>query len=219
MRQIRELLRLHYEEGLSQRVLARSQGVARCTVERLLKRFAGSGLAWPPDAGLTDEELERRLYGRRSHQGSAKRCVRPNYAAIAPQLARKGVTRRLLWTEYRDQQPQRGSRRTQRRIHAQEDPTTHHRQGQSRATQLDSKHHPQPAAVTGLPWPGTLASHAPEPWPPIGRNTGLSWAEYPVARVPVRRFALSMFLPTLALVSDCSSECPQAKRLGRSLMH
>ena len=40
MRQIRELLRLHYEEGLSQRVLARSQGVARCTVERLLKRFA-----------------------------------------------------------------------------------------------------------------------------------------------------------------------------------
>ncbi len=26
MRQIRELLRLHYEEGLSQRVLARSQG-------------------------------------------------------------------------------------------------------------------------------------------------------------------------------------------------
>ncbi len=105
MRQIRELLRLHYEEGLSQRVLARSQGVARCTVERLLKRFAGSGLAWPPDAGLTDEELERRLYGRRSHQGSAKRCVRPNYAAIAPQLARKGVTRRLLWTEYRDQQP------------------------------------------------------------------------------------------------------------------
>ena len=59
MRQIRELLRLHYEEGLSQRVLARSQGVARCTVERLLKRFAGSGLAWPPDAGLTDEELEQ----------------------------------------------------------------------------------------------------------------------------------------------------------------
>lgn len=105
MRQIRELLRLHYEEGLSQRVLARSQGVARCTVERLLKRFSASGLAWPPEPAMTDEELERRLYSGHAHQGAAKSCVRPNYAAIAPELARKGVTRRLLWAEYRDRQP------------------------------------------------------------------------------------------------------------------
>lgn len=105
MRQIRELLRLHYEEGFSQRQLARSQGVGRCTVERLLKRFAASGLGWPPDPALTDEALERRLYGGPANRGSAKSCERPNYAAIAPQLARKGVTRRLLWTEYRDQHP------------------------------------------------------------------------------------------------------------------
>ena len=25
--------------------------------------------------------------------------------------------------------------------------------------------HSQPPAVTGLPWPGTVASHAPEQWP------------------------------------------------------
>lgn len=103
MRQIRELLRLHYEDGLSQRLIARAQGVVRSTVERVLKRFAESGLTWPPDPALTDAELERRLYHGPMHKGSAKACVRPNYAEVVQQLSRKGVTRRLLWSEYRDQ--------------------------------------------------------------------------------------------------------------------
>ena len=103
MRQIREVLRLHYEEAVSQRLIARALGLVRSTVERVLQRFVNSGLGWPPDPALTDQELERRLYRGSSHQGSAKSCVRPNYAQIAPQLSRKGVTRRLLWSEYRDQ--------------------------------------------------------------------------------------------------------------------
>ena len=58
MRQIRELLRLHYEEGLSQRVLARSQGVARCTVERLLDRWHRRLLGVAPRiAGLHDGRI------------------------------------------------------------------------------------------------------------------------------------------------------------------
>lgn len=102
MRQIRELLRLHFEEGLGQRVIARALGVVRSTVERVLQRFAASGLTWPPDPALTDAELERRLYRGPAQTGVTKRCVRPNYAEVAKELARKGVTRRLLWSEYRD---------------------------------------------------------------------------------------------------------------------
>ena len=107
MRQIRELLRLHFEEGLSQRLIARAQGVMRCTVERVLKRFASSGLGWPPDPALTDEELERRLYRRSAHAGTAKASAsaRPDYAKAVKELARKGVTRRLLWSEYRELAP------------------------------------------------------------------------------------------------------------------
>lgn len=101
MRQVRELLQLHFEEGLSQRVIARVLGVVRSTVERVLKRFAASGLTWPPDPALTDAELERRIY-RRPAEPVSKRCVRPNYAELAKELSRKGVTRRLLWQEYRD---------------------------------------------------------------------------------------------------------------------
>ena len=103
MRQIRELLRLHFDEGLSQRVIARALGVVRSTVERVLHRFAASGLTWPPDPALSDAELERRLYRAGAVTGAVKHCVRPNYAEVARELARKGVTRRLLWQEYRDQ--------------------------------------------------------------------------------------------------------------------
>jgi transposase len=102
MRQIRELLRLHFEQGLSQRVMARAQGVARSTVERMFKQFAASGMTWPLDPALSDAELERRVY-RRPGETTGPRCARPNYAEVAKQLARKGVTRRLLWSEYRDQ--------------------------------------------------------------------------------------------------------------------
>lgn len=103
MRQIRELLRLHFEEGFSQRVVARALGVVRSTVERVLQRFAAAGLTWPPDPALSDAELERRIYRRPLQAGSVKACTRPNYAQVVRELSRKGVTRRLLWSEYREQ--------------------------------------------------------------------------------------------------------------------
>lgn len=103
MRQIRELLHLHFEQGLSQRLIERSLGIGRSTVERALKRFAESGLAWPLDPAVTDAELERRLYQGPAHRGTALPCARPHYAELSRQLSRKGVTRKLLWREYRDQ--------------------------------------------------------------------------------------------------------------------
>src|SRR5690606_522448 len=103
MKQIRELLTLHFEQGLSQRLIARSLGVVRSTVERVLARFASAGLVWPPDPALTDAERERRLYDGPAHRRTAKGSARPNYVEVAKELARKGVTRRLLWSEYRDQ--------------------------------------------------------------------------------------------------------------------
>jgi transposase len=102
MRQIRQLLQLHFEHGLSQRLIARSLGVAHSTVKRVFARLPTSGLSWPLDPLVTDAELERRLYRGPAHQAAAKRCARPNYAEVAKELSRKGVTRLLLWSEYRD---------------------------------------------------------------------------------------------------------------------
>ena len=43
------------------------------------------------------------MYCGPAHRAAANGGARPNYAEVAKQLARKGVTRRLLWSEYRDQ--------------------------------------------------------------------------------------------------------------------
>lgn len=101
MRQLRELFTLHFEQGLTQRQLARSLGVVRSTIERTLHRFALAKLSWPLPATLTDAQLEQLLYRTGAHQRMAKVSVRPNYADALIQLARKGVTRQLLWREYR----------------------------------------------------------------------------------------------------------------------
>ena len=52
MRQLRELFTLHFEQGLTQRQLARSLGVVRSTIERILRRFALAKLSWPLPATL-----------------------------------------------------------------------------------------------------------------------------------------------------------------------
>lgn len=106
MRQLRELLSLHFDQGLSQRLIARSLGVVRSTIERTLKRFALAELSWPLPAELGDAALEQALYQQVAHPGLAKSVARPNYAAALRELQRKGVTRQLLWQEYRAQHPE-----------------------------------------------------------------------------------------------------------------
>jgi transposase len=101
MRQLRELFTLHFEQGLSHRQLARSLGVVRSTIERTLRRFSLAELSWPLSPELSDTQLEHLLYRKPAHNGTAKAVVRPNYAAAVIELARKGVTRQLLWREYR----------------------------------------------------------------------------------------------------------------------
>ena len=63
MRQLRHLLRLHHD-GVSAREIGRRLGVARSTIQDNLKRAAAAGLAWPLADDVTDEALERQLFGR-----------------------------------------------------------------------------------------------------------------------------------------------------------
>ena len=56
MRIIREVLRQHYEGGLSKRQIAGACKMARSTVGEYLKRFRESGLNYPIE--MSDRELE-----------------------------------------------------------------------------------------------------------------------------------------------------------------
>ena len=55
MRHIREVLRLHYSVGMSQRAVARSLGLAQGTVSKYLNRTRRAGLTWPLPPELDDD--------------------------------------------------------------------------------------------------------------------------------------------------------------------
>ena len=96
MRQLRHLLRLHHDR-VSAREIGRRLGVARSTIQDNLKRAAAAGLAWPLADDVTDEALETRLYGRAGVTQGQRRRAEPDWAALARELKRPGVTMTILW--------------------------------------------------------------------------------------------------------------------------
>ena len=62
MRKIREVLRLKWAAGMSNRRIAASCGVSRPTVSEYLRRAESAGLTWPLPADASDARLERLLF-------------------------------------------------------------------------------------------------------------------------------------------------------------
>lgn len=104
MRQLRYLLRLHHD-GVSAREIGRLLGVARSTIQDNLKRAAAAGLEWPLPEEAIDEVLELRLFGRAGIAPGQRRRVEPDWAALARELKRPGVSMTILWEEYREAHP------------------------------------------------------------------------------------------------------------------
>ncbi len=104
MKKISEVLRLR-AQGLSIREIAQSVGAGRTTVGEYLRRAEAAGLAWPLPEGVGEEELDARLFPPAVAGSGALRPV-PNWREVHRELkARKGVTRRLLWLEWREAHP------------------------------------------------------------------------------------------------------------------
>ena len=102
MRRVREILRLKFECGRSDRAIAVAVSVARSTVQLCLTRFAAAGLSWPLPATLTEQGLEALLFAPLGGSKPGKRLkAEPDWAAVHRELRRPGVTLLLLWEEYR----------------------------------------------------------------------------------------------------------------------
>ena len=93
MRQIREILRLKWEVGLSDRQVARSCGLSRPTVSKYVRRATACGVSWPLPASLDDAQLERMLYPPRPQTRAAfVPGPEPDWLTVHRELKRKGVT-------------------------------------------------------------------------------------------------------------------------------
>ena len=96
MTQYRQILRLH-SQGISQRSIAQSCQCSRNTVAAVLQRASIANLKWPLDVE-TDAELEALLFPEKKEKASSHRM--PDFEKVSKELARSGVTLKLLWMEY-----------------------------------------------------------------------------------------------------------------------
>lgn len=105
VKDIRSILRLAHEQGLSVRAISERLKISKTTVSTYLLRAREAGLSsWPLPAGLDDDAvLQRRLFHRRGRP--PQDMGEPDWARIASELKRKGVTLTLLWQEYRERHP------------------------------------------------------------------------------------------------------------------
>lgn len=101
VRKIREALRLK-AEGFGDRQVTAAIGSARSTVQECLRRGRKAGVAWPVPAAIDEAALHARLYQR---SVPLSRTPQPDFAYLHSELKRRGVTRMLLWQEYKAAHP------------------------------------------------------------------------------------------------------------------
>lgn len=104
MRKTKEIIRLRWEQKLSQKCVAESCNCSQSTVHDCLVRTRQAGLSWPLPENMDDEQLEALLYPK-VPKGELKPKPKPDFKTIHLELAKKGVTLELLWQEYRAVHP------------------------------------------------------------------------------------------------------------------
>ena len=105
MRKIKEILRLHFEQKLTQRQIARSASVSQSTVHEYVTKAEAAGLKWPLGADWDEARLRTTLFPRTAATKPAQHAA-PDFAALRQQREQHGeLTLELLWEEYRQQNP------------------------------------------------------------------------------------------------------------------
>jgi transposase len=89
--------------GLSDRRIAAAIGSARSTVQECLRRCRDAGLVWPLAEELDEAVLQARLYRR---EVPLSQRPLPDFSTVQAELRRPGVTRWLLWQEYKAAHPE-----------------------------------------------------------------------------------------------------------------
>ncbi len=101
VRKIREVLRLK-ADGFSDRQVAHAIGSSRSTVQECVRRAREAGLSWPLPEEIDEAQLHAQLYRRAV---LLSRTPQPEFAHLHRELSRRGVTRLLLWEEYKAAHP------------------------------------------------------------------------------------------------------------------
>jgi len=107
MSKIRHILRMH-SHGRSKRLINERTGVARNTLRKYLRIFDESGLEYESVKDLSDSELETLFNvdtGAEKRESPVLEALYAYFPKVEKQLSKEGVTRQLLWEEYKTLHP------------------------------------------------------------------------------------------------------------------
>jgi len=106
MIKIRQVLRLHCQ-GYSKLAIAAQSGISRNTLKKYIKAFAAIGLSFDEINELSDKELEDLFVKPEDKPLNERlRVLFDLFPSMDKALKKKGVTRQLLWEEYKRGHPE-----------------------------------------------------------------------------------------------------------------
>jgi len=101
MREVRELLRLYFKQGLSGRKAAKVAGIGKTAASQYIAGFKSSGLSISVISGMNDSELINLINIRKKTQNPRFTALERLFPGFEKELKKVGVTLHLLWEEYR----------------------------------------------------------------------------------------------------------------------
>jgi len=102
MRKLRELLQLHFKQGISARQGAKMVGIGKTTASEYLSGFKSSGLQFGDVDKLDDHELLQAINIHKESTNERYQDLSAQFTYFEKELTRKGVTLQLLWKEYKE---------------------------------------------------------------------------------------------------------------------
>ena len=106
MEQLKQILRLQ-RDGFSINAIVRHTGVSWPTIKKYLTRIQNAVIDDADTAGLSNKELSAAVYNNDTTASRGDRYLKllDHFVYAETELNKTGVTRQLLWIEYKEQYP------------------------------------------------------------------------------------------------------------------
>jgi transposase len=107
MSKIKEVLRLKYCNQLSNRQIQIMTGVSRNSVANYIKSYIALGSTLDEVLSLSDKDLQELFTANKPKIDHSKRLenIHPDWNEVREELSKKGMTKLLLWQEYKEKNP------------------------------------------------------------------------------------------------------------------
>ena len=104
MLNIKQILRLH-SENITMRDMEKLLGIARKTISKYISLSKSAGIMYQDVKSLSDEELSEIFLEKEKPDKERLKKLNECFPTIEKELTKRGVTKFLLWEEYKMEQP------------------------------------------------------------------------------------------------------------------